>query len=453
MQPKNPSKNPAADNKPPFEPAPIPSPDESTSRRPTRTAIILWLVAVGMGFFFMPLYFFSATLQDDAVALNTELGSLRAALTSVPTPLPEARKFLTPLAQAQGQLSQVSAIAPTLAAGRPNWQAVMASIGNYDANQIAINSLTRADNNIIIVGHAVREDVALAYVQSLEKSNLFARVSVQSIVIEPAPTITQTRTLISSPTPAPSFTSLPSRTPTRLPTALPAPVTAAPLPSPSATISPTLTLTPSPTIELRDQYEPDDNSFPPIFFTVSQLHNFYPNGDQDTVSFLVKNGHYYRIFTSELAPGVDTFLSLRAGFIFLENDDDPERPGSLASKISFQNTTGADVNALVTITNRGAYGSDKWYKIIAEEFIPTPTPTPTATNTPTVTATPTPTLTPTFTPTPTATPTLTATATVSRTSSAMLNTDTLALKPIAFAPALADPMLVKFTIILELKPQ
>lgn len=450
MQPKNPPKNPAADNMPPLELMPISNADESTARRPTRTAVILWLVAVGMGFFFMPLYFFSATLQDDAANLNTELGSLRAALTSVPTPLPEARKLLTPLAQAQGQLSQVSAIAPTLAAGRPNWQAVMASIGNYDANQIAINSLTRADNNIIIVGHAAREDVALAYIQSLEKSNLFARVTVQSIQLEPTTTpVTQTRVIIISPTPAPTIASLPTNTPTKAPTALPAPVTAAPLPSPSATISPTLTLTPSPTIELRDQYEPDDNSFPPIFFTVSQLHNFYPNGDQDTVSFLVKNGHYYRVFTSELAPGVDTFLSLRAGFIFLENDDDPERPGSLASKISFQNTMGADVNALVTITNRGSYGSDKWYKIIAEEFIPTPTPTPTATNTPTLT----PTLTPTFTLTPTATPSLTATATVSRTSGAMLNADTLALKPIAFAPAFADPMPVKFMIILELKPQ
>ncbi|MBI5653185.1 MAG: PilN domain-containing protein [Chloroflexi bacterium] len=407
MQSKPPAKPVVADPK-------LLAPD-STARRPTRLAIILWLIAVGMGFFFMPLYFFTTALQDDTRNLETELGSLRVALTSVPTPLPEARRVLTPLALTQSQVNQLGAIAPTLSAPRPDWQRVMRAIGNYDPRVIEINSLTQAGNTITIGGSALREDVTLDYIRALEQSNLFARVNVLSLQVASAPSIATARPPTILPTAAPTWTLIPSRTaiPSRTPFSIPA--TAAPVATLTATPTFTPTITPSPTPDVRDQYEPDDVSFAPIFFGVSQLHNFFPRDDVDTVSFLAKNGRFYRVFSTELVPGVDTFFTLRVGASVMTNDDDPERPGTLASKISFQNTSGADQTANLTIVNRGEYGSDKWYKLIAEEYLPTPTvtpsatatasPSPTATATPSPTVTPSPTTTPIFTLTPTTMPT------------------------------------------------
>lgn len=455
---------------------------DNSARRPTRTALILWLVAVGMGFFFLPLYLFSSTLADDATSLRNELNSLRAVLTTVPTPLPEVRNLLTPLAQAQTQLNQINAIYPTLAAPRPDWTQVMAAIRDYDANFFEINSLTRADNVIVLNGQASGDDVLLAYISSLEQTKLFTRVTIQSQQSLPAIPATPTRTstiiptLFATPLPLPTRTTLPLPTATRaLPTAAP-PVTptltSTPTLTPTPTNTPTPTVTPTGTLDPRDQYEPDDNSFPSIFFNISQLHNFYPANDVDTISFLAKNGRFYRVYTTELSPGVDTVLSMRLGSIEFVGppecpgcDDDPDRPGTLASKITFQNTTGADATALVTIVNRGAYGGDKWYKITVEEFIPTPTATATNTTIPTAT------------PTRTATPTLTATSAITTTPSSGQSVPTrsptptmtklanapheVALQFAAFVPALpsdarADDlavMTIRFTLILEIKPQ
>jgi hypothetical protein len=229
------------------------------------------------------------------------------------------------------------------------------------------------------------------------------------------------------------------------------PATAAPAATLTATPTFTPTITPSPTPDLRDQYEPDDFSYPPIFFGVSQLHNFFPRVDIDTVSFLAKNGRFYRVYSTELVPGVDTFFTLRVGSSVMTNDDDPERPGTLASKISFQNTTGADVMAQLTIVNRGEYGSDKWYKLIAEEYLPTPTITPSATATPS--PTPTATATPTFTPTPTNVPTKArADNALEIKLIAAHSFDSASLRS-GRARDFAQTMTVKFVIVLELKPQ
>jgi hypothetical protein len=470
MQP--PKTNPAAAPKLPILATPESAPPEPV-RRPTRTAIILWLVAVGMGLFFMPLYFFSATLTDDTRNLGSELNTLRTMLTTVPTPLPEARRVLTPLAQTQPQLNALNLVVPTLNAPRADLPQVMAAIRNYDATQIEINTLVRSDTLIIINGSAVRDDLVLAYQQSLERSNLFKHVELQSLQIVPTPVITQTRAVsITTPTVPPTFTPLSTRTPFLIPTATRF-ATSVPI-SPTQTLSPTITTVPTATqtgtVDPRDQYEPDDNSFPPIFFNVSQLHNFFPANDVDTVSFLAKNGRYYRIYTAELAPGVDTVLRMNAGSLNFEPgstncpgcDDDPDRPGTLASKITFQNNTGVDVMANVIIANRGAYATDKYYKIFAEEFIPTPTATATATTTPTFTLTPIPTATPTPTFTRTTAPTAASAPNINSTRTPTRTPQTSsAVKSIAFqipgnslsARVLADGMPIQFVLVLELKTQ
>jgi hypothetical protein len=170
---------------------------------------------------------------------------------------------------------------------------------------------------------------------------------------------------IPTPTPTPTSTATPTTTPTN-----------------TATPTNTPTSTPDP----RDVYEPDDTDPQPIPAGDTQSHNFYPDNDVDRGKFLAKAGRYYRIFTSELALGVDTSLTVSVDGNTYTNDD--RQPGDLSSEVVFQVGTSQDMEALIEVTNRGQYGSDKWYRITVEEIIPTPTATPT--NTP---VTPSPTVT------------------------------------------------------------
>jgi hypothetical protein len=173
--------------------------------------------------------------------------------------------------------------------------------------------------------------------------------------------------------------------------------------TPTATLEPTPTFTPTPvptaTPDLRDAHETDDFEARDIYFGEPQSHNFFPIYDVDMVTFLAKAGRYYRVYTTDLTPGVDTFISVSLEGITHTNDDG--QPGTLSSFLEFQVATGYDVEALVRVTNRGPYGSDKWYQLIVEEVVPEATSTPGPTSTPLPTGLP-----PTNTPAPTATPDL-----------------------------------------------
>ena len=167
---------------------------------------------------------------------------------------------------------------------------------------------------------------------------------------------------------------------------------------PAAVIQPTA-IPPTATPDLRDLFESDATQPQPIAIGQPQTHSFYPADDIDMVSFLAKAGHYYHVYTSNLAPGVDTVLSLRIGGVVVQNDDTV--PGSLYSDIVLEDT-GSDTTAILTISNRGMFGTDKTYQVAVEEVGATPTPprtaipssTPTRTSTPTATSTSTPTATP-----------------------------------------------------------
>jgi len=154
---------------------------------------------------------------------------------------------------------------------------------------------------------------------------------------------------------------------------------------PTPTSTPVLSLTPTPTAvatatpDLRDSFEPDDD---PKFIILNQpqSHNFYPSGDVDRVKFLAKAGRYYRVYTTNLAPGVDTALTIWVGGATYTNDDRPgHQPNDHSSEIVFLVGPGNDVEAIVNVMNRGQDGPDKTYSLVAEEVAPTPVPTFTAT--------------------------------------------------------------------------
>ena len=339
-------------------------PEQYHPRTSFQRAIILWLVVIGLAVFSLPLYFVPLIIRGSITRLEADLLAVQETRTGSSTPAPEVQELMNTLAQIQKPASEIEEVSPTIVAGRTDWAAIMAAISNYNPAQIALSSLTHAGNQITLNGQAIDETAVAAYVRTLEGSNLFSRVVVQSIKA------------ITTPFATPTSTDL----------------------TPTVTITPTATLTP--TLEPRDEHETDDFQPKDIFVGYPQLHNFYPTYDVDTVKFVAKAGRYYRVFTSDLAPGVDTFLTVSWGGTTYTNDDG--QPGTLSSEIVFQVGTGYDVEVLVKVTNRGKYGSDKWYQITVEEAIPTPTPTPTSTAT--STTTPTNTVTPTNTPTSTPDP-------------------------------------------------
>ncbi|MBI4785564.1 MAG: PilN domain-containing protein [Chloroflexi bacterium] len=365
--------------------------EEARAERPrrfSRATIALWLIAISMVVFFVPLFLISSLVGENVKGLQGDLNLIRVSLTNVPTPPPEARNLLNALSQSQAQTNQINRTSATLAAGRADWPAVMTALGNYNPDELTIATLARADNRITLTGRAVREQVVTTYVRSLEQSGLFTRVTLQSLQLIATPVVTPTisrpgsttPTATSTLTPHPTWTLIPSPTPllTPTPSLTPTPTNTS-VPTSTPTNTPTLAPTATPTLvptmtftpDLRDGYEPDEYQPRSIALGQTQAHNFYPAGDTDALSFLAKGGHFYRVFTSDLTPGVDTTLAVLIGGINYTNDD--AGPGTLASEIRFQNPSG-DLLAIVSILNRGDYGADKGYKVSLQEFLPTPTP-------------------------------------------------------------------------------
>jgi len=129
----------------------------------------------------------------------------------------------------------------------------------------------------------------------------------------------------------------------------------------TATGAPTYTPTPTPTTSCGDIYEPDDVIPKMIAVGDIQEHTFCPSGDQDRVVFTAKAGYAYQIETTDLATGVDTYLTVQIGSTVYAADD--RTPGDLSSSLQVQNSTGADAAAYVIVTNKGLAGSNKVYRL------------------------------------------------------------------------------------------
>ena len=357
---------------------------DARSVRLPRVTIVLWLLATGMVTFFLPLYLMSTGIRGDVERLKSDLQVAQQSIEAAKTPGPELLELVNELNELKASSNTIKEIYSSVVAGFIDWPAVMSAIADYWPDRISLTALTQTGNEITVHGRASDDSDVVAYARALEGSNLFSRVVVKSI------------------------------------RAIEAPFATGVAPGPQITITPTLVLTPTltatPTSDLRDEYEDDDFEAKDIFFGQTQSHNFYPLYDVDMVKFLAKAGRYYRVRTSELAPGTDTFLTVSMGSASYTNDD--REPGDLSSELTFQVTTAYDLEAIVTITNRAQYGPERTYNVTVEEVSATATPIPTGTGVPTATSTitpiPTTTSTPTLVPTPitTSTPTLVPTPTV-----------------------------------------
>jgi Tfp pilus assembly protein PilN len=338
---------------------------------------ILWLIVAGLIILFFPIYLFATSVQTDVVQLERELAPLLSTLTAVSPQTNNGAEHAPQLSEIQAQAAQFSLVIPTLAAENQDWPAAFNLIRTYDASQMGLTAVSQSGTQLTITGRAVDDAIVISYARQLENSGQFKSVLVHSIVLVDTPfgTPTPVTTAISSITNATATrvaTAVPTHTPTRL-----------------VISGPTRTPTP----DLRDVYEWDDTVPKPIFLGQAQTHNFCPNFDVDNVTFLAKAGRTYQISTSNLAPGVDTFLTVTFGETSLTNDD--AEIGTLASRVTMQAPPDQDIDVVVRISNRGPYGHEFGYQVLVQEVVPTPTPTSMAT---TPTSTPTPTQTPTPTP-------------------------------------------------------
>ncbi len=334
--------------------------------------LVIWLVVLGLIVLFIPLYFVAVTLRDDVTRLEGKAASLETGSVG-------AAGLNQSLQEVQEQVSQFNTVLPTLTAVNVDWAAAINSVRSIDSDRVALSRVLQNGTQLQISGRAIDDAAVVAYGRQLEESGFFNTVVVQSIVLVERPftqseLATQTAVLTQTAvSPVATVAGLPTptglATSTRLPTATPRPATPAPT---------TIPWTPTP--DLRDEYEWDDNNAQPIFLGQAQTHNFYPNFDVDNTVFLAKAGRTYEIVTVSLAPGVDTFLTVTFGDTSLTNDD--AELGTLASRVTIQAPPDADVDVLLRISNRGAYGAEMSYQLLVQELVLTPTPTPTSTATP-----------------------------------------------------------------------
>jgi len=327
-------------------------PEEYRPKKLPKGLLGIWLTVVILAVVVVPLLIISTRVRRDTDRLQSELSRVRATLRAARTPAAEVITLTQRLTETVGLVEQMIEISPTLAARRTDWPEILAAITDYDPNRIRLTSIRQENaNEITLMGLGIDNPAVTDYVSRLEMSGVFEEVVLRAMNTVPTPFATATMTPTATITPTTSITPQPSLT---------------------------LAATPSPTISPYDIYEIDDVVPPPISLGETQHRNFNPDYDVDTAIFLAKSGCRYRVFTSNLAQGVDTFLTVQVGSLVYSNDDcvgseailiSSECPEGepLASLVEFQIYYDYDVEVRITIHNRGQYGPDKTYDLTVED--------------------------------------------------------------------------------------
>lgn len=330
-----------------------------------RRRAALWLATAAIAVLAVPLCRAAHVAREEAARVALVADGVAATITALAGGGQALASAQQELVAARATADALQPVGAAVSARQVDWPAVLAAIGGYPPESLAVTSLTQEARLLKLQGLATDDAAVVAYVHALERSGLFRRVSVQSIESVAA-------------TPAPTGSSA-GRTPAAR--------------TPQAT----------PPAAAGDTFEGEDAVGSLLVPGAPQARTFHADTDVDRARFVAKAGRTYRVYTADLAPGVDTVLAVRTGSLVQTSDD--ERPGILSSAVVVVVPGGADLEALVEVANRGISGPQQSYTLNLEEV--TPTPTPTATGLPTATATPTATQTSTATasPTPTVTPT------------------------------------------------
>lgn len=290
-----------------------------------RGAILLWMAAALLVLLSLPLFRLFDTMQEDLSNLEAAIMEAQTGRVFPPTggELATLQARATAAASAENGLRAAFVRANQ---GRVPWLSVLERVIPDATSGVSLTSLRQHQDRLILQGVAGSEAALLAYSSRLQASPLFDDFQLSSAPIQPSPT--------PIPTSTPTVTPVPSPTPTATPNFL-------------------------------DAYEPDNVQPKDIALGMPQIHNFQPDSDVDRVRFVAKAGHHYRVFTSHLAPGVDTILALSISGTGYVNED--RTPGDLSSYVEFRAPPQGDRLVEVLVTNRGRFGPDATYVLTAEE--------------------------------------------------------------------------------------
>jgi len=171
--------------------------DFEDNEEPTRSAgssrIVLWLILLGLGILFVPVYLVGITIKESRGPLETELTQIQATLTITPQPNPTEQALTDNLIQVRSQIANLATVQSDLTAAHIDWPSVMAIISSYDPSRMAITGLAQVERAITVEGQANDQQAVMDYAELLRQSNQFQDVTIRSIALQPIPTATPER--------------------------------------------------------------------------------------------------------------------------------------------------------------------------------------------------------------------------------------------------------------------
>lgn len=153
---------------------------------------IKWLVVLSISALFLPLFLLSTTIAQDNQSLAAQLATSQTQLTNQPPESAQEQALSATLSQKLEDASAIDTVQTSLTGNHVVWPVVMASLGNYNENYMIILSVSQTGQQIVLSGRAWTEPTVISYVNRLESSGLFTRVSVQSLAVTTAPDATGT---------------------------------------------------------------------------------------------------------------------------------------------------------------------------------------------------------------------------------------------------------------------
>jgi Tfp pilus assembly protein PilN len=289
------------------------------------------LITAGAVLLLVPLFMLSMTLQRSIAGLDAASATMQASATKIAGPNEQLANLEATRTAARGAIEEVDGVSELLGAERIPWDSVLGVIEGYDWRRISIESMIQEGRTVTLKGRALDESSSMAYVRALSASSIFEQVVVRSlkssdIPFEPSAAPVLMPILPSGPPPTP--TARPSRT--------------------------------------GDLYQENDAQVSTIQVGQAQRNTFYPAYHVDQIAFEGRAGRRYRIMTYDLAPGVDTFITLLADGIVYSNDD--ISPTEVRSMVALHKPLAQDQTVILVITNRGVYGPDEHYDVLVQDI-------------------------------------------------------------------------------------
>ncbi len=291
------------------------------------------LITAGAVLLLVPLFVLSMTLQRSIAGLVTASASMQASATKVAGPNKQLASLEATRTAAQSAIEEVDRVSELLGAERIPWDSVLGVIEGYDWTRISIESMIQEGRTVTIKGRALDESSAMSYVRALSTSRVFEQVVVRVLKSSDIPF---------EPSAAPVLVPILPAVPPQIPTAQ------------------------VPRADDRHRESENDAQVSTIEVGQAQRNTFYPAYHVDQIAFEGRAGRRYRIMTYDLAPGVDTFLTLLADGIIYSNDD--TSPTEMRSMIALQRPLAQDQTVILVITNRGSYGPDKHYYVLVQDI-------------------------------------------------------------------------------------